>query len=280
MPEGQKTGTSRIFVEQNNLDSSFLKREVIFDAYLPKDIEHPEKMSLLLINDGQDLPKMLFDEMLNTLLEAGEIEPLLCIGIYCGADRKMEYGTAGQADYKGRGARAGLYTRFVMEELIPFIHRSYAVPSFKEKSFAGFSMGALSALDIIWNYPWEFAKAGCFSGSFWWRNKGYADGYTDAANRIMHNRIRAGSYYPWLKFFFQCGRLDETQDRNKNGVIDSIDDTRDLIGELRQKGYPAGVIEYLELPEGTHDVPTWASAFPSFLKWGWGTQTHLTGSGV
>jgi enterochelin esterase-like enzyme len=59
-------------------------------------------------------------------------------------------------------------------------------------------------------------------------------------------------------------------DRNNNGIIDSIDDTLGLIGELEQKGYKRGTdIEYLELPDGRHDVPTWARAFPDFLKWGW-----------
>ena len=31
--------------------------------------------------------------------------------------------------------------------------------------------------------------------------------------------------YPWFKFFFEVGTLDETSDRKSNDVIDSIDDT-------------------------------------------------------
>jgi S-formylglutathione hydrolase FrmB len=182
----------------------------------------------------------------------------------------MEYGTMHQADYKGRGAKAAAYTQFVFEELLPFIHTNYAVSSFREKSFAGFSMGALSAMDIVWNYPTEFRKAGLFSGSFWWRSKSYRSGYNESTDRIMHQQIKKGAYYPWLEFFFECGALDETADRNKNGIIDSIDDTIDLIAELKNKGYSDDSIEYLELSNGTHDVPTWARAFPNFLKWGWG----------
>jgi len=64
--------------------------------------------------------------------------------------------------------------------------------------------------------------------------------------------------------------MDETADRNKNGVIDSIDDALDLIVELKAKGYTDEHIKYLELPDGTHDVVTWTKAFPEFLKWGWG----------
>jgi len=87
----------------------------------------------------------------------------------------------------------------------------------------------------------------------------------------MHIQIRNGEYYPWLKFFFQTGTLDETADRNKNGIIDSIDDTQSLIEELVKKGYnPETDIRYLELKDGKHNVATWGKAFPEFLKWGWG----------
>ena len=259
-----------LLVEQYILSSEYLQRDVIFDVYLPVALSRPEQMSLLLINDGQDLLKMPFDEMLEGLMTKGEIEPLVCIGIHCGPERKMEYGTAYSADYKGRGTKAGLYTKFIFEELLPFIRKTYHAPSFRDKSFAGFSLGGLSALDIAWNQPSEFNKIGIFSGSLWWRRKGYEDGYDDEQDRLMHLQMRKGSFYPWLRFFVQCGTLDETADRNQNGIIDSIDDALDLIVELKAKGFTDEHIEYLEMPEGKHDVPTWAKALPSFLKWGWG----------
>jgi len=261
-----------ILTETHILSSAFLKRDVIIDAYLPRSVAHPENMALLLINDGQDLPKMPFDTMLNELVSSKQIQPVVCIGIHCGPERKMEYGIAKELDYKGRGAKAAAYTQFLFEELLPFIHNTYNVTSFSEKAFAGFSLGALSAMDIVWNHPHEFTKVGLFSGSFWWRNKSYEDGYTDEANRIMHNQVKNGSYYPWLRFFFECGAQDESEDRNNNGIPDSIDDTTDLIAALHSIGYPADSIEYLELPDGRHDVPTWAHAFPYFLKWAWGEK--------
>ena len=49
------------------------------------------------------------------------------------------------------------------------------VASFKEKSFCGFSLGGLSALDIVWNHPTEFTKVGVFSGSLWWRTVSQSD---------------------------------------------------------------------------------------------------------
>ena len=176
-------------------------------------------------------------------------------------------------DYKGRGNKAAAYTNFVMKEVIPFIKETYLIASFKEKSYAGFSLGALSAMDIVWNHPAEFSKAGAFSGSFWWRDKAQEDAdFDEEKHRIMHRQVREGAHYPWLKFFFEVGTQDETADRNNNGIIDAIDDTISLIDELKKKGYTDKDIQYLELKDGRHDVPTWARAFPDFLKWGWGVS--------
>jgi hypothetical protein len=59
-------------------------------------------------------------------------------------------------------------------------------------------------------------------------------------------------------------------------VIDSIDDTIDLMRELLNKGYQEGKdMVYLQIPGGKHDVPTWAAAFPAFLLWGWGLHAPL-----
>ena len=265
--------TARISVEHHHIFSEFLKREVKVDCYLPMNVAEPAQMSLLLINDGQDLVTMEFEKILRDLYEHHAVGPLLCVGLHCSADRRNEYATAKILDYKGRGTKAGLYTQFVMKELIPFIRKQYHVPVFKEKSFAGFSLGGLSAIDIVWNNPKDFSKVGAFSGSFWWRDKAQEDDdFDEERNRIMHRQVREGEHYPWLKFFFEVGTQDETADRNNNGIIDAIDDTISLIAELKTKGYTAGDIAYLELEDGKHNVPTWARAFPAFLKWGWGRK--------
>lgn len=263
--------TAEIIIENHVLHSKLLERDVIIDCYLPEDITSFTNIPLLLINDGQDLVKMPFNEMLESLIITKKIEPLFCAGIYCSPDRKNEYGTAGILDYQGHGAKAGLYTSFVMEELLPYLRKIYAVISFKEKAFAGFSLGGLCAMDIVWNHAAEFTKAAVFSGSLWWRDKDQDDiDFDEHKDRIMHRMIRNGNYTPWLKFFFEVGTLDETADRNHNGVIDSIDDTLSLVQELYKKGYHGNDIKYLELKDGRHDVETWARAFPVFLEWAWG----------
>ncbi|MBS1597991.1 MAG: esterase [Bacteroidetes bacterium] len=264
--------SERILKDHVEIESGFLNRTVKVDFYFPLHNEPDTSPSLLLINDGQDLEKLGLEFILEDLYRTKTIGPLLCVGIHAGVDRKLEYGTACKPDYKGRGSRAKNYTSFIFEELIPFIRINYYNQGFKEKAFAGFSLGALSALDIVWNHPIEFSKTGIFSGSLWWRTKDKNDKtYSDDKDRIMHQQIRNGNYYPWLKFFLECGAADEEGDRNNNGIIDSIDDTVDLIKELVAKGYDENKdIHYLQLDDGKHDVATWARAMPEFLKWGWG----------
>ena len=255
-----------VSVEIIELRSEFLGRTVRIDFYQGNNGDNNE-MDLLLVNDGQDLEQMDMAKMLMATRK-----PLLVAGIHCGADRKNEYGMSVAPNADGFGAKAHLYEQFVISELLPFINSRFGHFVFKEIAFAGFSLGALSALDIAWNNPTIFSKAGVFSGSLWWRsvNKSEKD-YNEDIHRMMHAQIRDSEYRPGMKFFFECGEQDEWEDRNKNGVIDSIDDTIDLMRELTRKGYREGPdISYLQVPDGKHDVDSWAKAMPSFLHWGWG----------
>jgi enterochelin esterase-like enzyme len=157
-----------------------------------------------------------------------------------------------------------------MTELIPYIHYRYPISKNPaDNAIAGFSLGGLSATDIAWHHADYFGKVGAFSGSFWWRKRDAKSRlYSEHRDRIMHNVIRSGRYKKGLKFWFQTGQKDEQSDRNKNGVIDSIDDTLDLIVELTKKGYrPFHDIQYLELEDGQHNLETWGEALPHFLEW-------------
>jgi esterase/lipase superfamily enzyme len=274
MTKEKLIGATAIIVQDYSLYSVYLERTVDVDVYLPSNFLQPSLFHLLLINDGQDLLTMNFAAILQIFFSENDSQPLFCVGIRCGEERKREYGIAFSADYENRGDKAGLYAKFIFDELIPFIRKQYNAPSFKEKAFAGFSLGGLSALDIVWNHPTEFSKVGVFSGSLWWRRKSYETGYHDETDRLMHLQVLKGGFYPWLQFFFECGELDEAADRNNNGIIDSIDDTLDLIVELKAKGYTDAHIKYIQLKEGKHNIETWAKALLEFLKWGWGNDKN------
>ena len=268
----QPVQSPNVIIEKVWIRSTFLDRQVIIDFYLPGNASVANGIGLLLINDGQNMEELGLAKILEKFYDAKLVRPLICAAIHTGPQRKTEYGVASTADYLGRGARARHYTSFIMKELLPYTTAKFSGWDLKEKAFAGFSLGALMALDIVWNNPKDFSKAGLFSGSFWWRSVDQTEvHYDDDLHRIIHQEIRTGRYFPGLKFFFQCGKMDETMDRNNNGIIDSIDDTIDLIKELKAKGYKnVEDIKYLEMPDGKHDIATWSRAMPIFLKWGWG----------
>lgn len=259
------------------------KIKFIYSHYLDKQISvhfiqsnlkfNNNECSLILMNDGQDLEQL---DVLNTLNEFHQqyvLKPILLVAICTNEDRTKDYGTAYSADFAGRGNRAGLYNKFIMDELIPFIKKETNIDNFLEKSFIGWSLGALSALDIVWNNAHQFNKVGLFSPSLWWRRKSYLHGYKDEQDRLMHLQIKFGEVKPWLKIFIECGALDETNDRNNNGIIDSIDDALDLIKLFKNIGFKNHQIHYLELADGKHDLPTWKKVFPLFIKWGFLKQS-------
>jgi enterochelin esterase family protein len=260
----------KIAQQELAITSKVLNREFICTLLMPEDGAVAEPLNLLLLNDGQELENLKLVNTLENLYERNCLKPLLTVAIHAGEDRIHEYGIAGKPDFKKRGDKADLYTAFIKTELLPFIHQHTGIDNFETTAFAGFSLGGLSAMDIAWNNPELFNKVGAFSASFWWRGKDLAKGYTNE-DRLMHSLIKNTAGKPDLKFWLQTGTKDETADRNKNGIIDSIDDTIDIIKELLAKGYqrPAD-IQYLEVLGGTHDTETWGKAMPKFLQWAFG----------
>lgn len=252
----------------DQLYSRHLQRSVqlsIISTPIPKD---KSTMSLLIVNDGQDMEEFGMKKIVDSLWKKNRLAPLLVVGIHAG-DRMQEYGIAGLPDFQNRGSKADKYAAFINNELYPFVKKKTGMRSFKNVVIAGCSMGGLSAFDIAWNNAARFNKVGVFSGSFWWRNKDISDpSYSDSLNRIVLNMIRSSRKRPDLKMWFYVGDKEETSDRDHDGIIDAVDDTRDLIKTLAQKkSVVTGDITVEESPLGMHDYPSWRKALPDFLIW-------------
>lgn len=249
------------------IPSAFLNRNVIYDLVLPKNMDKDIPYPTIYMNDGQDFDQLDALKTIRLHYQNGG-QAFIFVAIHTNERRLSEYGTSFQADYKNRGDKATDYMNFVVSELLPHIRiETDGYSKAKNNIFCGFSLGGLSAIDIVWENPHLFSKVGVFSGSFWWRDKSYEEGYTDDQDRIMHNKIRNSSYKSGLMFWLECGTEDETADRNNNGIIDSIEDTLDIITELKTKGYTEDEITYVEIEGGEHNFKTWKEVFPKFLKW-------------
>jgi len=96
---GSEKSYLSVCIEQRIVYSDFLERDVIVDAYLPTLPVAAKDVALLLVNDGQDLRKMDFASIIDPLIASGTIEPIVVLGLHCGTDRMMEYGTVCRADF-------------------------------------------------------------------------------------------------------------------------------------------------------------------------------------
>lgn len=256
--------------------SKFLARKVNFRLMAPSNyLKSEERFPVLLMNDGQDFVPMNLEKTLSKAFSSDTIRSFVYIGIECNENRIHEYGTASTADFKGRGGRAFEYSKFIIEEFLPFLKDEFKVTTGgNDWVYCGMSLGGLSAFDIAYTHSEKFAKIGVFSGSFWWRKKAYVKKDVADRSRIVLDVIKNRGLAPHLKFWFQTGTEDEKADRNQNGIIDAIEDTLDVIKELQAKGYSyPGDIKYVELRGGRHDLPTWSKVFPEFILWAFGKSS-------
>jgi predicted alpha/beta superfamily hydrolase len=255
-------------MQRQSIQSAQLGREVLLDLVMAnKQILNPDNCRILLVNDGFDAKEISLEEAVQDFVLQYPDEELIAVAIHVG-ERKQEYGVSKRPDFAARGAKAEHYAAFVVKELLPWIQTRFGIKGHKDQvAMIGFSLGALSAFDVVWNHSNKIGTAGLFSGSFWWRAKDLKSGYT-SSDRIAHKMVAESTSKPDLKLWFQTGGMDESEDRDDDGLIDSIGDTVDLILAIEKKGFvPGDDIEYVELGNGRHDHKTMGKVLPQFLKW-------------
>lgn len=249
-------------------------------VYLPADYDNGKtRYETLYVNDGQDMEAVGMQATLDDLYARKAIRPLIVVAIDMPSDRMAGYGffdrTTGKAivaptKYGVVGANAQRYARWLVQELLPAVDARYRTRARAEgRAILGWSLGAASAFGIGWQYPETFARVGAFSPSFW-----LASDNTDAgavqATRIAHALVGASKPARRPKLFFAVGTREETDDRDGDGVIDVLDDTRDLIEAVRRKSRGNATLHVLEA--GRHEQQAWARMLPVFLRWAYATD--------
>jgi enterochelin esterase-like enzyme len=254
-------------VSVEDVASQFLEKSRTLYVYLPPGYsEQGERYyRVLYLNDGQDREQLNLHETLARLYARRVIEPIIVVAIPTGAARLQEYGTAAAPNAQGLGKKAGQYTRFLIEEVMPLVDKQFRTRP--GAAILGASLGGLSAFDIAWNHPDLFEKVGVFSGSFWWR-AAEDETHIAAGQLITHQLVRQSQQQPDLRFWLEAATRDETSDRDNNGVIDAIQDTLELIDELVELGYREGdEVVYVEVEGGRHNYETWSKILSDFLIW-------------
>ena len=136
---------------------------------------------VLYLHDGQNLfdgatsfipgKEWRVDETCDRLIRAGRIEPLIVVGIAnTGAERLAEYTPTRDPMYGG--GKGDLYGRFLVEELNPFIDRTYRTKTGPaDTGLGGSSLGGLISMHLGLKYPKVFGKLAVISPSVWWNGR-------------------------------------------------------------------------------------------------------------
>jgi len=282
--------------------SAFAPEQVHVRVLLPPGYDKgARRYPVLYINDGQDMAAVGLRETLAALHGDGTIRPVVVVAIDMLHDRMGTYGLSdraagrsmpGDSRFGPVGTRAHEYSEWVAKTLVPYIdahYRTRAKPA--ERAILGWSLGGLNAFNLGWQYPEVFGRVGAFSPSFWLA----ADRSGPAAiqrTRLAQQMVDAATPRKGERFFFAVGNAEETDDRDGDGVIDAVDDTRDLVQGwhdadgttrkgLAQQGYSFDTdwattphrtdVAYVLLPDGQHNQASWARMLPLFLHWAYGT---------
>ncbi len=241
------------------------------ELYFPAGDFDAAATRLLVLNDGQDVGALGLAGSLAAFWQAGG--PPFVVLAAPAQNRLQDYGTVENGvsiacipdvGAVALGTLAGDYARWVSTQLVPWARAAFSLPSsVAHTGLLGASLGGLSAVSIAWDTPSVFGFAGAMSGSFWWRTT--PGTVEDRQNsRIMQTIVTRSAARPALSLWFEAGTNDETSDRNGNGVIDAIEDTKDLM--TAATGKVQGQV-YEEVPGGIHGYPTWHAVLPHFLTW-------------
>lgn len=259
----------------------------------------------LYVNDGQDMEAVGLQSTLDDLYRYKLIRPLIVVAIDMPQDRMAGYGVSDRAKgvsvvaptkYGPVGANAQAYSQWLAETLVPYVDMHWRTRRAADQRWLlGWSLGAINAFSVGWQYPQVFGRTGAFSPSFWLSTDS-SDARAVQATRIAHALVETAPPPPESRFFFAAGDAEEKNDRDGDGIIDVIDDVLDLMrgwtgGDgrvhkgLKQLGYSTNVDDatrpdasaavFYRLPGGEHNQKSWARMLPAFLQWADGTRADV-----
>ena len=217
-------------------------------VWVPDDYTKNKEYAVVYMSDGQNLfdPEKMFnhqswevDEVFGALQEEGKIQDCIVVGVAnVGRTRMQEYFPQDVFDSyspelkafaksmrMGEGELLGNnYMRFLVEEVKPFIDKTYSTKKDREHTFhMGSSMGGLLSSYAVTKYPEVFGGAGCLSthSILYLANSDAARVNVDAANLCYVDYLRANLKPNNCKMYMDRG--DQTLDAQYPKYQDRLD---------------------------------------------------------
>ena len=257
--DGDETPHPRLRLHRN-FHSTYLPDDRDVIVYVPPRYdEEPERTyPVFYMHDGQNL----FDgrtsfvkgrtwqvrEHADAAIEAGEVEPLVIVGIYNTGERRIAEYTPEPSRQMG-GGEADRYGLMLTRELMPWIAREYRVRRDREATgLGGSSLGGLVTLFLGLKHAECFGKLAVMSPSVWWNNRSIL-GYVNERAPQIWERPRM-----WLDIGDREGHK-------------TLRDAELLAKRLRANGWRPGETLHFELVRGgAHDEASWATRVRPMLK--------------
>jgi len=265
-----------------SLGASLRRHEQFTSAFLPdaRDVavwlppgydEGAERYPVLYMHDGQNLfdPETAYQkgehwrlgDTAADLIAAGQLAPLIVVGVYnTGEARLKEYTPT--RDSRLGGGLASDYGRLMVEDLKPFIDRTYrTLPDAAHTGLGGSSLGGLATLHLGFTHADVFSRLAILSPSVWW------DG------RAILTTVRQARPRPALRLWIDMGTAEGAR---------GLDDARLLKAALVGAGFVEGQdLHYGEFEGATHTEGAWAARAGAMLQWLFPTaQTTQTARGI
>ncbi len=223
--------------------------------YVPAQYDSSKPACLIVLQDGGGFVKengsFQAPTIFDNLIHAGEMPVTIGLFINPGV---VPAAKEGQQARKNRSyeydSLGDLYARFLLEEMIPEVQKSYKISDNPEaRALVGNSSGAICAFTVAWERPDAFRKVISHIGSF--------------------TNIRGGHVYPALirktvpknlRVFLQDGEND-LDNLHGNWPLSN----QDMAAALKFSGYDYQFV----LGTGKHSGRHGGAIFPDTLRWLW-----------
>ena len=238
--------------------SEFVQSRDVF-VYLPPhyDTDPDRHFPVLYLHDGQNVfdvravgAEWRVDETAERLIQSGEVEPFLVVGVANTPARIDEYTPTRsrlRPDLPAMGGLGNAYGRFLVEELKPFIDRTYrTLPEPGATALGGSSLGGLITLYLGLQYPGTYGALLVVSPSIWWENQRIL--------QIVRSLPARTSQRIWL----DMGTAESPT---------AIEDARQLRAALEAKKWiPEVDLLYVEDEGAGHSEAAWARRVDGMLR--------------